>query len=102
MMKFPSTDAQVRRLKNLLINGIEERPLLIMWTAASLSQKKIIFFLDQNFPQRRQAITIGYISIRAEEEALAGRDDNSFGHASANHWLLKNPPKPTEGAASGE
>ncbi len=83
MMNFPSADAQVRRLKNLLINGLEERPLLIMWTAASLSQKKIIFFLDQNLPQRRQAIMIGYISIRAVEEALAGRDGNSFGHASA-------------------
>ena len=86
-MKLPNTDNQVGHLTNLFIKGTEEHPLLMMLTVASLSQNNIymICFLDQSFPHRKHETTIGYVSIKAVEEALAGKDNSSFGHVSANH-----------------
>lgn len=99
--KLSMTDKQVRRLTNLLINWTDDRPLLIILTVASLSQKNKICFLDHCLPHRIPAINMGYNSNRAVDMLLSGTDSSSFGHLLANHWPLTPPQKkPTEGAAS--
>lgn len=74
------------------MNDTEDRPLLIILTVASLSQKKTICFLDQYFPHKMQAMTIGYNSKAAVDRGLSEEEFNSSGHSPANHWSLSNPP----------
>ncbi len=80
--------------------GVVERPLLIVVTVASLSHKTTICLRDHLLPHNKEATTIGYNSNTAVDLQSGGKASISLGQASENHSPLKNPPKPTEGAAS--
>lgn len=62
IVKLPSNYCncpdQVRCLMSLLLKGTEERPLLIMFPVALLSQNTTICFLHHRFPQIIAATTI--------------------------------------------
>ena len=57
-------------------------------------------FVDQYFPQRIAAITIGYSSLNAMESFSSPSLGKSEGHLSQNQLLRKKPPNPIVDDAS--